>query len=177
MLNYSIDLVQELSDSQKEDIWKLLILADKEFVPPLSERNSTVQKKFDSIESMEMTLPVAYYENLLKQSFLLVFDKERVVGFMSYIPCYEIVLPEETTITADYISTIIVHPDYRSKGITKALYYFLVEQKSSGNIATRTWSTNYAHLNILNSLGFEKIYTIKDDRGKGTDTVYYCKKY
>ena len=43
------------------------------------------------------------------------------------------------------------------------------------NIATRTWSTNYSHMHILDNLGFKLVQRDINDRGVNIDTVYYLK--
>ena len=43
------------------------------------------------------------------------------------------------------------------------------------SIFTRTWSTNAAHIKILDKFNFEIIKCIENDRGDGIDTVYFAK--
>ena len=74
-----------------------------------------------------------------------------------------------------YISTLIVSPNARGKGVTKALYGKLFSEYENINIFTRTWSTNIAHIKILEKYGFKVIQVIKDDRGNGIDTIYFKK--
>ena len=176
MLQLRITAVSALTEEQKNEIWEMLVLADKEFVPPLSERRNTLQTQWETHEIEALNVPTVYYEIMLKQEFVLALDEAKVVGFMSYIPEKQIELENGKGIVADYVSTIIVHPEYRSNGITRALYNYLLAQKSEGFIATRTWSTNDAHLHILEKMGFQNIWTIKNDRAEGIDTVYYCRK-
>ena len=75
-------------------------------------------------------------------------------------------------IECNYVSTIITDEDYRKQGIARTLYT-IMEEVSFLPIIVRTWSTNYEHTSLLNSLGFGCIKTIKDDRGVGIDTSYY----
>lgn len=179
-----IDIVEkkgcELVERQRQDIWELLVKADGEFVPPLSQRESTVQQELDrsmntQISGKQGTMPWAYFEVLMQQEFLLACEEDKILGFMSYIPNNYVKLQDGNGIFADYVSTIIVHPDYRARGITGNFYRQLFGQGKENMIVTRTWSTNYAHLHILHKLGFQVISVLKDDRGIGIDTVYMAK--
>jgi ribosomal protein S18 acetylase RimI-like enzyme len=176
MFKYDIISVEQLNDAQKEEVWKLLVLTDEEFVPTLSSRNSTVQTILKTNEQIDLKSPIAYFEALADQYFILALDNQRVIGFLSYIPNHNVQLTANENLISNYVSTIIVNPTYRSQGITVALYDFLMKQTNK-TIATRTWSTNYAHLKILEKLGFKNVLTIENDRGNGIDTVYFARQY
>ena len=124
MNQFNLVAVSDLSDSQKSDILNLLVLTDCEFIPPLSARNSTTQTNLTNTETHKKEIPLVYYENLLRQNFLLALHKNQVIGFMSYIPNHKIAL-EDDFLIAHYVSTVIVHPDFRSNGITEAFYDLL----------------------------------------------------
>lgn len=175
MDDIEITAVKLLADSQKKDIWELLLLADKEFIPPLSERESTVQQGLEPTNDSTKKVPRAYFEELVQQEFLLASTNDRVIGFFSYISNHTVKLQAGEKILADYVSTIIVHPDYRRGGIAEKFYERMIDSKDSGNIVTRTWSSNFAHLRLLQKLGFQNVLTVTDDRGTGIDTVYMCK--
>ena len=164
---------EELSEQQKKDIWQLLNEADCEFVPPLSARKGTTQKNLIDVE--EGKVPTEYFEGLMQQSFILCISDSHVVGFMSFIKDHELKLYGDNSIVCDYIYTIIVNKSFRNKGYTTGMYKKLFDGRSEKNYATRTWSTNRAHLHVLDKIGFELVYIIKDDRGNGIDTVYYVK--
>ena len=166
--------VDELTEQQKKDIWQLLKEADCEFVPPLSARKGTTQKNLLDIEEGEV--PTEYFEALTQQSFILCINDSHVVGFMSYKKDYELKLYDDNSLVCDYISTIIINKRFRNKGYTTSMYNKLFDYRPSKTYATRTWSTNHTHLHLLDKLGFELVYIIKDDRGVGIDTVYYIKK-
>ncbi len=165
--------VAELYEQQKKDIWQLLNKANYEFVPPLSARKGTTQKNLLDIK--EGNVPTEYFEGLMQQSFILCINDSHVVGFMSYIKDHELKLYDDNSLVCDYISTIIVDMRFRNEGYTTGMYEKLFDSRSEKTYATRTWSTNRAHLHVLDKLGFELVYIIKDDRGNGIDTVYYVK--
>lgn len=164
-----------LSEQDRQQIFELLIEADQEFVPSLSARDSTTQKHLSEIEKPKENLPVSYLKHLLNQHWILAKEQERIVGFLSYCSDFsDAVLGLEQK--GDYISTIIVCKKYRGQGITVFMYEKLFELTKAPWIATRTWSTNYAHIHILEKLQFHMVKRIPNDRGVGVDTVYYQKK-
>ena len=174
MTEFEIIFPDKPDEKQQKEILELLTLADREFIPPLSSRNDTLQTDFSSSENDASGIPQAYFEKILTQKFILATKKGKTLGFMSFVPDRHI--PEISLPESHYISTVIVHPDFRRKGITKRFYTELMQKFSSKNISTRTWSTNNAHLSLLKKIGFFEALCIKDDRGDGIDTVYYYKK-
>lgn len=161
-----------LNEYEVDDIWKLLILCDKEFVPSLSSRNSTTQRDLNnSINHNEY--PTEYLKNLLNQEFVLSKKDGKVVGFLSYIPNRSMEIEGEM-LDVMYISTIIVNPDYRNTGLTKGMYNLILNESS--RVVTRTWSTNYTHLHILEGLGFKVIERVENGRGIGVDTLVFLKE-
>ena len=104
---------------------------------------------------------------MLHQDFIVALnEKGKVAGFLSYVS------RSVFEIKCSYVSIIITDKDYRKQGIARKLYT-IMEEVSFLPIIVRTWSTNYEHTSLLNSLGFGCIKTIKDDRGVGIDTSYY----
>lgn len=169
-------LAEEIvSEQYRQQIFEMLVEADKEFIPSLSARNSTTQKYLNEVKEKESLLPVSYLKHLLNQHWILAKVQNKVVGFLSYCSNYTdgVVGLEQA---GDYISTIIVRKEYRGQKITIGMYNKLFEETKAPWIATRTWSTNYAHLCILQKLEFQMIKRILNDRGVGIDTVYYQKK-
>lgn len=166
-----IVVADELTEEQKKGIWELVKEADDEFVPALSSRGSTTQKKMTG--TTENKEPVDYFKSLLSQRFILTIEENKVVGFLSYIPDYN--LDNHITLLCDYISTIIVQKEHRRNGYTTQMYKALMDHRKGRTIATRTWSLNSEHISLLNRLGFNEVLRLKDDRGEGIDTVYYSK--
>lgn len=166
--------VQGLEGPFKGQVWELLKAADAEFVPALSTRNSTRQEEMSGEGVKDAEGPRAYFEEMSKQNFLLALENGEVKAFASYIPGREMEIDGEKVL-ADYVSTIVVHPAYRNRGLLKAFYGILFNRGESGRIMTRTWSTNDAHIHVLEEMGFRKIKTIPNDRGADIDTVYFMK--
>ena len=166
-----IVLTKRLTAKYREGVKALLFAADKEFVPPLSARSGTTQTELEEAPAQESG-PEQYFRTMAAQAFVIAEKGGRVQGFMSYIPDRELDLDGEILI-CDYVSTIVVDPARRGKGLTGQMYRKLMQARSGKCIATRTWSENHAHLHLLQSLGFKLALTIPDDRGPGMDTVYY----
>lgn len=152
------------------DILELLAESDNEFVPPLSSRSSTTQKNLN--ETTQYADTSRYFEKMKTQQFILAIYKNKVAGFLSYIPG---IIIEELCEWGEieYVSTIIVRKNMRKKRIATNLYRVLIERSSSRKIVTRTWSTNTGHINLLGKLAFNEILRIENGRGEGIDTVYF----
>lgn len=155
-----------------DDIMELLTLCNNEFVPPLSSRNSTTQSLLDGRET-DSPVPYEYFENIRIQPAFVMLEKGKAIGFMSFKKNYvSPEIPPEMTPNV-YITTVIVHPHYRNRGITNKLYCALLERYVGYHIFTRTWSTNNCHTRILLSRKFYEHCRLENDRGDGIDTVYY----
>ncbi len=163
----------------KEKIREMLREYDKEFVPPLSTRKGTGQiKDLENQEKSHQGIQ-KYYQDVLTQDHILATKNEKLVGFLTFIHGFEHKKIENYN-PANYVSTILVEKEYRKKGVASKLYdkllHGLPEEKKLENITARTWSGNKPHQNLLEKLGFERIHTIKNDRGNGIHTIYYGKK-
>jgi len=156
------------------DVYKLLEAADNEFIPPLSSRSSSTQQTLSNFAKRTDGID-QYFEQLKGQRFVVAFENKKLIGFVSYKENYSCSEIPNSELPNIYITTLVVSPSERGKGVTKALYNKLFEEYMSVNIFTRTWSTNIAHTKILQGYGFEIIKVIKNDRGNGIDTVYYKK--
>ena len=165
---------KDLNDKQKEDIRELLFAADEEFVPPLSSRSGTTQTDLSPDGGRSASGPEMYLNTMLGQSFILAQKDGKVCGFMSYIPSRAVDLDEDHYLIGEYVSTVIVAKKARGRHLCERMYRVLFENSPTGYVLTRTWSQNHAHLAILKKLGFTCVYTIRDDRGPGVDTVYYA---
>ncbi len=156
------------------DIWNMLVESDGEFVPPLSSRVSTTQTDFSFNQKVGDGIG-SYFEELKKQRLLIAVENGELVAFVSFRENYE-----NDRITAEefpniYISTVLVSANGRGKGLTQKMYEALFKKYEGSNIFTRTWSTNMAHIKILSKFEFETFCVLKDDRGRGIDTVYFKK--
>lgn len=170
------------------NILDILVECDKEFVPPLSSRNSTRQVDFNfkGIYDTDKK-PIEYLKKITEQHNILVIQDGAVIAFMSYIYDYdrnEFFNKKNIDDINNYISTICVRKEFRSKGIAEKMYEYienaLPKDISSQYVSTRTWSTNISHINLLKKRNYENTHTIKNDRiledGTKVDTVYFCKK-
>lgn len=166
-------------DEQSKQIWQaqifdLCLESDREFVPPLSYRSSTTQASLQAGESNGIT---AYFRQVMAQQVLVCLEEGRVMGFVSFREDYQPEHYPAAKMPNLYISTLILSPESRGRGLTKALYrYLFCEKYPQHHIYTRTWSQNFAHIKILSHFGFREILRLKDHRGAGVDTVYFAKE-
>jgi len=175
----NIKLISSTDEYLKKEIWKLLTIIDKEFIPPLSKRLCTTQKDFSQKIEDEKSGLKNYYSELLEQNTIAAYSEEKFIGFMSFIHAYSSeFLPDKYSY--NYITTLGVFPEFRGQKAASKLYEFILYKLPSNFvcdcIATRTWSTNTSHINLLLKLGFNLVYTIPNERLTGVDTVYYMKK-
>ena len=175
-MSIEIKSVDVLSEKQKNEVWELLKAYDREFIPPLSARNSAFKKIPSGILELNEEGPVVYFNEILNYKFVLALLDEKVVGFMTYIPNHTVEIEGKESFVAEYVSTAIVCPECRGQGAMKRFYQTIIDENPGKNVATRTWSGNAAHLNVLAKHGFELYATLKDDRGPGIDTVYYIRR-
>ncbi len=148
---------------------------DSSFVPPLSQRTNTTQTRFQNLESDGNGVKM-YFEQMMKQSVLAVLSDGQVLGFVSYIENMVSDMIDEKFLPNIYISTVLVRESARGMGLTGKAYAYLFDVLfPNRNVFTRTWSTNVAHIKILERFGFSELKRIPDDRGKGIDTVYFYK--
>ena len=155
-------------------LFRLLSDADDEFLPPLSARSSTTQNALSGGEK-SIDGVTAYFEQMKQQQIFAAIEKGQLHGFVSFKENYtnDAIPPEH--LPNIYLSTLVVSPAARGKGLTKRMYGALFEQFADRAVLTRTWSTNAAHIRILDSFGFETLCTIPNDRGNGIDTIYFIK--
>lgn len=175
--NTKIIIVDELNKEEEKGVWELCKSADYDFIPPLSDRVDTVHKFIGhnpSPEERHVDGPVKFFEVIKSETFLFIMTEEKIEGFMSFIPDYPLEI-NGRIIICEYITTIIIDSNSRNKGYTKKMYDVILSEKKDKNIATRTWSTNFAHMHILDNLGFELVQRDLNDRGPNIDTVYYLK--
>ena len=170
-------IVDKLSEKQEKEVWEIMKNSDKDFIPPLSARVDTTHK-FSGINQGRNEInnegPIKYFEEIKKESFVLVLNNGKIEGFMSFIKEYSLETDGGNEI-CDYITTIIIDSNSRNKGYTKKMYYVILNERKEKKLATRTWSTNYSHLHILDTLGFKLVQRDINDRGENIDTVYYLR--
>ncbi len=157
-----------------EQILKMLFISDEEFFPPLSKRSSTTQSELKGDWKSDNGV-LSYFEELKKQRFVVATDKDKLLAFVSFRENFTSDIIKENDLPNIYISTLVVSREARGMGITYAMYEKLFDEFKYFNVFTRTWSSNISHIKILSKFNFETFKVIKDDRGKGIDTVYFKK--
>ena len=185
MGDYKFKFINNIKDQELiSQITKMCQNADRDFVPPLSSRNSTSQTQFKAGQNHNDVS--GYVEELKKQHIVIAYKKSRkeleLRGFLSYKKNFSIKVRDgESMITPNiYITTIIVDNSYRGQGITTAFYNKLFCKFPGRHFYTRTWSTNDIHIDLLNRLKFYELDRIRRDRPVGdnkdpVDTVYFHK--
>lgn len=166
-----------LSDRQKQEVWEILCQCDKEFIPPLSARNSTSQNQLLAGTGKD-SAPHAYFAEMIKQNFILTVVDNRVVGFMTFKKAYS--CPElESFGESLYVTTVCIKHNLRGKGLLTKMYgeieHNVTRKLGCFRISTRTWSKNHAQIHVLMKLGYRQVAIIKNDRGEGIDTIYFGK--
>ena len=169
----------ELDNAGVEALWQLLVAADDEFVPSLSERRDTMTKRLVTDKPNSHDGPRGYFNDTQLQWIIFGSVNQRVVGMMSFIPHYNADILRDWS-PCSYLSTLIVDKSYRRCGIARRLYRcrcLIDYSRKIGDVAvaTRTWSTNVGHLALLDDLGFVPATIIPDHRAPGVDTIYFAR--
>ena len=151
----------------------LLEQADGEFIPPLSSRGSTTQQNLSSTQTVSAGV-LDYYNTMAQQPAILALEDGRCLGFMSFKIDYD--CPQSPGFPNLYASTCVVSPQARGKGLMQGFYEKMMAVFPTHSIFTRTWHTNFAHLRVLEKLGFSLVERLENHRGPGLDTVYYARK-
>lgn len=168
------------SDAQEyaSAIERLLEKYDEEFCPPLSSRDSTTQTGGLNDERQDKGIQ-AYLENVLGQEVLIGKDGDDVIAFLSFTRKEEKDLLEEQS-PCVYVTTTIVEDAYRESGVAtklnRKLLDEIVPEMDVDYVTRRTWSTNKASMAYIESLGFDIVRRVEDDRGDGIDSLYYAKR-
>ena len=165
-----------LNEQQKElyskEIIRLMTLSDKDFVPPLSSRSSTLQKNLVGETATGDVTP--YFNEMIKQQVLGFFEDGVFLGFVSFKLNYTNDVISENTLPNVYLSTLVLAEEARGKKVTVRAYDHIFNTLyPNHSIYTRTWSTNIPHTKILSKFDFSELKRIKNDRGDGIDTVYF----
>jgi len=162
----------------KDKIWKLLCLADEEFYPPLSVRDSE-NVVFEDKQSFKPTgKPLIFYQEVMNQHIFAAIEEDELVGFLSYESDY---INEDLKANnfgkTWYVNALIVDENHRRKGIANKLYDALENYaiNKTDDIFTRTWSFNDSHINLVKRRGYDLVIQLDHHRGTGIHTVYYRK--
>ena len=158
----------------RDDIFSTLKESDNDFIPPLSMRNSTTQTNLTAGTIGEHAI-LSYGNEMLSQVILGAFEEDNLLGFVSFKENYTNDIITSDSLPNIYISTLVLKKEARGKRLTQQMYDCLFNKLyKDRSIFTRTWSTNAAHLKILENFNFTLIKTIENDRGVGIDTVYFA---
>jgi len=155
----------------RDEMRAMMEKSDREFVPPLSFRASTVQKDLAGGTPGDVG---PYFGEMMKQEIIAAFDGNDLLGYLSYKKDYVNDVIGKESLPNLYLSTLISKQEARGRGLGAALFLELMQViYPDRNVFTRTWSTNAVQIHILGKLGFHEIHRVKDGRGPGIDTVYY----
>jgi ribosomal protein S18 acetylase RimI-like enzyme len=160
----------------KRALWTILCAVDREYLPPLSTRETIASRALDFQASPGE--PHAYFEEMLRQENVLVTIDSEYAGFMSVKPGHVDDAIAEVC-PCSYVTTIGVFPAFRRFGVARRLYRAVLEETppkiASRFFVTRTWSTNDAHVRLLGALGFREVKRLRDHRGAGIDSIYFTR--
>ncbi|WP_022699869.1 GNAT family N-acetyltransferase [Oceanicaulis alexandrii] len=171
------DTLAQAQDMVRDQVYALICEADDAFWPPLRAR--TPEQGLSVGEGAVLdAAPTAYWASIQPHALITASDAAgRVLGMMSVARDKRLDALDMTA--SAYLSTLIVAKSAQGRGLARTLYEGLFDLARSWSeapcVATRTWSTNGAHLPLIAKLGFEERLRLKDDRGAGIDTVYFLK--
>jgi hypothetical protein len=148
-----------------------LVMADKEFIPPLSSRGSTTQA--DLSQGVCADGITDYFLSMASQPVIVAVEDGRCLGFMAFKLDHTCDQIGPDKLPNFYASTCVVHPDTRGRGMMRGFYEAMIAAFPTRPIYTRTWHENIGHLKVLERLGFVLLETLENDRGPGIHTVYF----
>lgn len=152
-------------------IREYLVMADKEFIPPLSSRGSSTQADLSGGGCADGIMD--YFRSMSSQPVIVAVEDGRCMGFMAFKFDHTCEYIGQDTLPNLYASTCVVHPDTRGKGLMRNFYETMIRLFPERRLFTRTWHTNYPHLKVLDRLGCREIVRLPNHRGPGMDTVYF----
>ncbi|NLK86553.1 MAG: GNAT family N-acetyltransferase [Clostridiaceae bacterium] len=172
-----------LTKGELDDIWDIMCDCNREFVPPLSSRNSPTQSNLltgrDDTQTDVDDKPYVYFEEIRKQHFILAEIEGKVIGFLTFKTDHMCDALQDFGVS-NYITTVCIDKKYRKQGILSRLYEHmenkLPDSIHCSKVSTRTWSQNDAHAGFLLKRGYTLLKTLPDDRGPGIDTLYFGAK-
>jgi ribosomal protein S18 acetylase RimI-like enzyme len=175
-----LDCLAVSGDDERQAVWRLLKASDREFVPALSARKGPRDVDLaGAAAAPDGREPATYFTEMSQQPVVLARVGAAVAGFMAFRRNY--IVPETGELAHAYVSTLVVDAAFRGRRLGQAMYQFLFARLLAAAadvpvaVATRTWSTNFSHLAILDRLGFACVARLEDGREPGIDTVVYRK--
>ncbi len=139
-----------------DEIVPLLEEVDKEFYPPLTERNSSIGDYLRNVRPDKV--------------FVAWHPVHGIVG----CACMGIKSLPFTSAPVPYLSTIAVKKPFRRLDVARRLYGRILDEFPE--LYTRTWSFNFSHKKLLERFGFKKVYVVENDRGEGVHTEYWARE-
>lgn len=161
----------------RSDVRRLLAAADDSFVPPLTAPERTeMSRAGDGPASTDLD---SYVAACLDRPMVGAVGDGQLVGFASFEPLVDSE-PFAAFTPTNHLTVLVVEEACRNQGLATEFYHYLFESLPADRhqpaVSTKTWSTNEAHLAILDALGFECTHRVPDDRAPGVDTVYYARR-
>ncbi len=174
-MNIRVALVDKKNDHARQEVNTFLERIDHEFVPPLSGRGSSAATNLATSFDVTAHQLGEYVDEVMEQVIFFAKIGEKVIGIFSFKAAHFLQSIGDFS-PCNYITTVGTHPDFRNRGVSRAMYHFALNQLSttypSSYWVTRTWSTNQYHLKLLDQLGFTPVKVLKNDRGDAIDTIY-----
>ena len=161
----------------KTDIRRLLTAADDSFLPPLTDPTRAEMSRASGQPGP--TDIDSYVDACVGRPMVGALEDGKLVGFASFEPMIDSEPLADYTPT-NHLTVLVVDEAYRNQGLATECYGYLFESLPAEHhrpvVSTKTWSTNDAHLAILDTLGFECVHRVENDRAPGVDTVYYARR-
>ena len=157
-------LIRESYLNDYHRIHRFMKLVNDDFNPPLDEREINLQERIQNT----LYKPDSGYLILESQT---IDSNIFIIGLIGFDKFW---MNEKDA----YINFLAIHPEYRGLGLSSKLERELVsklEKEGIQYINVCTWSTNKPVLNFYEKMNYQLNHVLKNDRGDGIDTIYYCK--
>lgn len=145
---------EEIDEQTKKGIIELHYTADKDFVPPLSER----RQKIEDIPN-------------LNSNFLILKHGEKVTGIVVFWDYFR-------KCRSAYIGNTIVDKSVRNSGLGELLIKECIKCLRHNGVhlvKTNTWPENIPSINMFQKCGFSRYYTVRNARGEGIHKIWLRK--
>lgn len=156
-----------------EDIEKILVSANDDFVPNLYDRI-----EYDGILEEKVSFRIS---ERLKEGYqyILALDKsDKVVGFTEVQEKVDSV--NGVNLTSINVGTSAIRKDFQGKGIAKLLYSYLDNLAillDVDMVVRSTWSSNFRQLALYERFGYVEIARLENSRGEGIHSLKFCKMF
>lgn len=157
-------LIREACLDDYHLIHRFMKLVNDDFTPPLDGRNVNIEERiqdtFDKPDSGYLIVESQTMDSNIS-----------IIGLIGFNKHWE-------SRNDAYINFLAIHPEYRGLGLSSKLESELeskLELEGIQYINVCTWSTNKPVLNFYEKRNYQLNHVLKNDRGNGIDTIYYCK--